>query len=81
MPKEAYNQLVSEVLALSYAEQLQLMALIVQQMQQEKIVFSEKNMITEKLNEVYSKIPVAEQTVACGAALEVVRETTKNDTW
>ena len=36
MLKDAYNQLVSEVLALSYAEQLQLMALIVQQMQQER---------------------------------------------
>lgn len=37
--------------------------------------------VTEKLNEVYTKVPVAEQTFACGAALEVVRETTKNDAW
>lgn len=35
MPQKSYNQLVSEVMTLSYSEQLNLLALIVKQLQQE----------------------------------------------
>ena len=40
-----------------------------------------KNSISEKLAEVYSKIPESEQTASCGATLESWRELTKNDSW
>ena len=39
------------------------------------------NSISEKLADVYSKIPENEQTATCNATLESWRELTKNDSW
>ncbi|MBR1721778.1 MAG: hypothetical protein IJ727_04745 [Treponema sp.] len=39
------------------------------------------NSISEKLADVYSKIPENEQTASCNTTLESWRELTKNDSW
>ena len=40
-----------------------------------------ENSISEKLAEIYSKIPENEQIVSCNSTLESWRELTKNDSW
>ncbi len=40
-----------------------------------------ENSISEKLAEIYSKIPENEQIASCNSTLESWRELTKNDSW
>lgn len=81
MPYEEYNSFATKVQTLTYAQQLDLLSIIVSQLQAHNRNYGNENLITKKLNEVYSKIPVEEQTLACGASMEVVREQTQNDSW